>query len=115
MRIRYPYTANASTQICLVRVTSDPSRRVSDRSAHWGEADIIGRKADIDRRRKQHRMTDEISYFDAASFLADIEADYADIGDTVERTEKLVARLTKRWPSLTVTQAVAYVRLFEAS
>jgi len=60
-------------------------------------------------------MTDEISYFDAASFLADIEADYADIGDTVERTEKLVARLIKKWPSLTASQAVAYVRIFEAS
>jgi hypothetical protein len=56
-------------------------------------------------------MTDEIRYFDAASFLADIEADYADIGDTVERTGKLVAQ----WPSLTASQAVAYVRLFEAS
>ena len=59
-------------------------------------------------------MTDEISYFDAVSFLADIEADYADIDDAVKRTEKLVARLTKKWPSLTVDQAVAYVRLFEA-
>ena len=57
-------------------------------------------------------MTDEISYFEVASFLADIEAEYADVVDPIERTEKLVDRLLNKWPSLTVKQAVAYVRVF---
>jgi len=58
-------------------------------------------------------MTEEISYFEATSFLADIEADYADIDDVTARTEKLVARLIGHWPALSPEQAVAYVRLFE--
>ena len=37
-------------------------------------------------------MTDTISYFEAASFLADIEAEYADVSDPVKRTKSLVDR-----------------------
>ena len=55
-------------------------------------------------------MTEEISYFEATSFLADIEDDYADIENVELRTEKLVARLVGRWPSLSPEQAVEYVR-----
>lgn len=60
-------------------------------------------------------MTDTISYFEAASFLADIEAEYADVSDPVERTKGLVDRLHSKWPSLTADKAVAYVRAFEQS
>ena len=59
-------------------------------------------------------MADEISYFEVASYLAEIEAEYAEIGDPVERTQQLVARLQKKWPALTASQAVAYVRVFKA-
>ena len=60
-------------------------------------------------------MTDEISYFEVTSFLADIEAEYADISDPVERTQVLVDRLRSKWPSLTADQAVAYVQVFNQS
>ncbi len=59
-------------------------------------------------------MTEEISYFEVASYLAEIEAEYAEIGDPIERTQQLAARLQDTWPSLTASQAVAYVRVFEA-
>ncbi len=59
-------------------------------------------------------MTDEISYFEVASYLAEIEAEYAEISDPVERTQQLVARLQDKWPALTASQAVAYVRVFKA-
>ncbi len=57
-------------------------------------------------------MTDEISYFEATSFLAEIEAEYADVTDPVQRTSALVGRLQKKWPGLAAKQAIAYVRLF---
>ena len=57
-------------------------------------------------------MAGEISYFEVASFLAEIEAEYAEIDNPIERTQKLVARLQDRWPLLTVSQAVAYVQVF---
>ena len=57
-------------------------------------------------------MTDEISYFEAASYLAEIEAEHADIADPVKRTAALADRLHAKWPGLTVEQAVAYIRLF---
>lgn len=57
-------------------------------------------------------MTDEISYFEAASFLAENEPE--DISDPTERTEWLVTRLQERWPALTVEQAVAYIKVFES-
>ena len=60
-------------------------------------------------------MTDEISYFEVTSFLADIEAEYADISDPVERTQILVDRLRNKWPSLTADQAVACLQVFNQS
>jgi hypothetical protein len=60
-------------------------------------------------------MTDEISYFEVTSYLAEIEAEYADVADPVQRTSALVGRLQKKWPSLTAKQAVAYVRLFSGT
>ena len=36
-------------------------------------------------------MAEQISYFEAASYLADIEAEYADIADTAKRTSELEA------------------------
>ncbi len=59
-------------------------------------------------------MADEISYFNVASYLAEIEAEYAEISDPIERTQQLVARLQEKWPALTASQALAYVRVFEA-
>ncbi len=59
-------------------------------------------------------MTDEISYFEVASYLAEIEAEYAEIGDPIERTQQLAARLQDKWASLTASQALAYVLVFEA-
>ncbi len=59
-------------------------------------------------------MADEISYFNVASFLAEIEAEYAEIGDPMERAQQLVARLQEKWPALTASQALAYVQVFEA-
>ncbi len=57
-------------------------------------------------------MAEQISYFEAASYLADIEAEYADITDTTKRTSELVVRLQEQWAALTVEQAVAYIRVF---
>lgn len=62
--------------------------------------------------RGREQMTEEISYFEATSFLAEIEAEYADIADPVQRTSALVQRLQRKWPGLAPKQAVAYVRLF---
>jgi hypothetical protein len=58
-------------------------------------------------------MPEEVSYFEVASFLADIEPDYADVVDPAERTGRLVDRLLTKWPSLTAQQAVAYVQVFK--
>ena len=66
------------------------------------------------RKRRGSKVADEISYFNVASFLAEIEAEYAEIGDPIERTQQLVARLLEKWPALTASQAVAYVRVFKA-
>ena len=59
-------------------------------------------------------MTEEVSYFEVTSFLAEIEADYADIGDREQRLGALAARVQEKWPALTAQQALAYVRLFNA-
>jgi hypothetical protein len=58
-------------------------------------------------------MADEISYFEVASFLAEIES--VEISDPVERTQWLVARVHEKWPALTASQALAYVRVFQAA
>jgi hypothetical protein len=60
-------------------------------------------------------MTEEISYFEVTSYLVEIEAEYADVADPVQRTAALVGRLQKKWPGLTSKQAVAYVRLFSGT
>jgi hypothetical protein len=57
-------------------------------------------------------MADEISYFEVARFLTEIES--VDISDPTERTQWLVTRLREKWPALTANQALAYVRVFEA-
>jgi hypothetical protein len=57
-------------------------------------------------------MANEISYFEVAAFLAEIES--VDISDPNERTQWLVARLREKWPALTPGQALAYVKVFEA-
>ena len=58
-------------------------------------------------------MADEVSYFEVASFLADIEPEFAGVTDPTKRTERLVDRLLGKWPSLTIDQAVAYVQVFK--
>ena len=57
-------------------------------------------------------MADEISYFEVAAFLAEIES--VDISDPTERTQWLVARLREKCPTLTPSQALAYVKAVEA-
>ena len=57
-------------------------------------------------------MSVQVSYFEVASHLAEIEGDYRDIADTVERTTALVGRLQEKWPGLSTEQAVAYIRVF---
>ena len=57
-------------------------------------------------------MTDEISYFDVAAYLAEIES--VDISDPTERTQWLVTRLREKWPALSASQALAYVNVFQA-
>jgi hypothetical protein len=57
-------------------------------------------------------MADEISYFQVAAFLAEIES--VDISDSTERTQWLVTRLREKWPTLKPSQALAYVKAFEA-
>jgi hypothetical protein len=58
-------------------------------------------------------MSETVSYFEVASFLADIEPEFADLVDPAERAGRLVDRLLSKWPSLTAQQAVAYVQVFE--
>ena len=60
-------------------------------------------------------MTDVISYFEVAGFLADIEEEYAGISDPISRTQKLVERIREKWPTLPTDQAVAYVQVFRSS
>ena len=60
-------------------------------------------------------MSEEVSYFEVTSYLAEIEGEVSGIADPVERTMALVERLQKKWPGLSNEQAVAYVRLFSAT
>ena len=60
-------------------------------------------------------MTEEVSYFEVTSYLAEIEQEFAKIDDTVERTAALVKRLQEKWPGLSNEQAVAFIRLFMGS
>ena len=60
-------------------------------------------------------MTDEVTYFQVAGFLADIEEQYAEISDPAMRAQRLVERLRQKWPSLSANQAVAYVQVFTSA
>ena len=60
-------------------------------------------------------MTEEVSYFEVTSYLAEIEHEFAGMTDVVQRTAALVERLQKKWPGLSGEQAVAYIRLFSSS
>lgn len=60
-------------------------------------------------------MSEQVSYFEVASHLTEIEGEVRDITDRVERTSVLVERLQKKWPGLTKEQAVAYIRLFSST
>ncbi len=60
-------------------------------------------------------MSEQVSYFEVASHLAEIEGNFRDITDRVERTSALVERLQEKWPGLTMEQAVAYIRLFSST
>ena len=57
-------------------------------------------------------MSEQVSYFEVTSYLAEIEGEYRDVADTVERTSALVRRLQEKWPGLSTDQAVAYIRVF---
>ncbi len=59
-------------------------------------------------------MTDEISYFDVAAFLADIEPDYERYLDPIEKKQRLVLAVRDKWPSMTAHEASAFVQLFLA-
>lgn len=60
-------------------------------------------------------MSEQVSYFEVASYLAEIEDEYRDLADEVERTSALVGRLQEKWPGLSTEQAVAYIRVFTAT
>lgn len=60
-------------------------------------------------------MTEEVTYFQVAGFLADIEDQYAEISDPTARSERLIERLRQKWPSLSANQAVAYVQVFTST
>ena len=59
-------------------------------------------------------MTDEISYFDVAAFLAEIEPDYERYLDPIEQKQRLVLAVREKWPSMTAPEASAFVQLFLA-
>ncbi len=44
-------------------------------------------------------MADEISYFEVAAFLAEIEPDYAKYLDPIEWKQRLVLAARERWPT----------------
>ena len=46
-------------------------------------------------------MPDEITYFDVAAFLADIEPDYERYLDPIEMKQRLVLAVREKWPSMT--------------
>ena len=60
-------------------------------------------------------MSEQVSYFEVASHLTEIEGEVRDITDRAERISVLVERLQKKWPGLTKEQAVAYIRLFSST
>ena len=60
-------------------------------------------------------MTDEITYFDVAAFLAEIETDYERHLDPIEKKQRLVLAVREKWPSMTAPEASAFVQLFLAA
>ena len=60
-------------------------------------------------------MTDQISYFDVAAFLADIEPDYERYLDPIEKKQRLVLAVREKWSSMTASEASAFVQLFLAA
>jgi hypothetical protein len=60
-------------------------------------------------------MTDEISYFDVAAFLAEIEPDYQRVRHPIEKKQQLVLAVREKWPSMTAHEASAFVKLFLAA
>ncbi len=59
-------------------------------------------------------MADQISYFDVAAFLAEIEPDYERYLDPIEKKQRLVLAVRDKWPSMTAHEAAAFVQLFLA-
>ena len=59
-------------------------------------------------------MPDEITYFNVAAFLAEIEPDNERYLDPIEKKQRLVLAVRGQWPSLTAHEAAAFVQLFEA-
>ncbi len=49
-----------------------------------------------------------------AAFLAEIEPDYANSLDPIERKYRLVLAVRNKWPSLTAHEVAAFVQLFLA-
>ena len=54
------------------------------------------------------------SYFDVATFLAEIEPDYERYLDPIEKKQRLVLAVRERWPAMTGHEASAFVQLFLA-
>ena len=59
-------------------------------------------------------MTGEITCFEVAGFLADIQPDYVRCLDPIERKQRLVLAVRDLWPSLTAPEASGFVQLYEA-
>ncbi len=59
-------------------------------------------------------MTEQISYFGVAAFLAEIEPDYDKYLDPIERKQRMVLAVRDKWSSLTGHEAAAFVQLFLA-
>ncbi len=59
-------------------------------------------------------MPNEITYFDVAAFLADIEPDYERYLDPIEKNQRLVLAVRDKWSSMIAPEASAFVQLFLA-
>ena len=59
-------------------------------------------------------MPDEITYFDVAAFLVEIEPDYERYLDPIEKKQRLVLAVRDKWPSMAGHEAGTFVQLFLA-
>ncbi len=59
-------------------------------------------------------MADEITYFDIAALLADIQPDYERYLDPIEKKQRLVLAVREKWSSMTAPEASAFGQLFLA-